>query len=155
MNSEIRIKSSTLLRWCLALEWVFIAAGITVSTIMESSLPEPLTTWLMTEAEADITIGDIAFVALAIPLLISAVVATVGLFCLRRWAAWLYLITTVLGMLLTPFTGPVVEHPLADMFDEFGIIMIGMVLALTFFTDSLKKNSSGQSIPPPLAQPSA
>lgn len=146
------MKSSTILRWCLVLEWMFIAIGMTISTALESSLPEPLTEWLRMETEADLTVGSIVLVALGIPLLIAAIVATIGLFCLRRWAAWLYLVTNALGMLTMPFTGPVVEHPLANAFDEMGVIMIGMVLALAFFTDSLKKESSAQNLPPPLHQ---
>jgi hypothetical protein len=83
-----------------------------------------------------------------LPLVASLIVSTIGLLCLRRWAAWLYLITNVVGMLLMPLTGPTVEHAFADLFDELGIVMSGMVIALAFFTDSLKKTADGQSLPP-------
>jgi len=127
--------------------WVFVVISIVASLILEPSLPEPLAAWLKADAERDITAGEFALLAAFIPLLVSIIVATAGLLCLQRWAAWLYLVTTVIGTLLMPFTGPTVEHALADTIDEIGIIMSGMVIALAFFTDSLKKKDAS-----PMAQ---
>lgn len=143
------MKSSTMLRWCLVLEWVFILVGMATAFALESSLPAPLAAWLKGEADSDLTSGQFVLVALGIPLIVSMIVATIGLLCLRRWAAWLYLITTVLEFLIMPFTGPTVEHALADALEQVATVLSGIVIALAFFTDSLKKRTAEQN-PPPL-----
>lgn len=143
------MKSSTMLRWCLALELVFILVGVALSSALESSLPEPLAAWLQAESERDLTSGEIALFAVFVPLILTAIAATVGLFCLRRWAAWLYLFTCLLGVVLMPLTGPTVEHAIPDAFDEAALVLSGMVVALAFFTDSLKRGGAEQN-PPPL-----
>lgn len=143
------MKLSTILRWCLVLEWVFIGASIVASSLLEPSLPEPLAAWLRAESEGDLTAREIMLFIAVVPLLVSMIVATVGLLCLRRWAAWLYLITNVVGTLLMTLTGPTVEHAFADALDEIGIVLSGMVIAIAFFTDSLIKKVVEQN-PPPL-----
>jgi hypothetical protein len=132
----------------MVLEWVFIIAGVIASFALESSLPEPLATWLSAEAGRDLTAREIALFVVFVPLIVCFIVSTVGLLCLRRWAAWLYLGTTAFGTLLMPFTGPTVEHAFAATLDEIGLMMAGAVIALAFFTDSLER--SAEPPPPPL-----
>jgi hypothetical protein len=141
------MRSSTVLRLCLVLEWVFFLAGLGLSFAMERFLPEPLRAWLDAEAEGNPTVGEMAFLFLCILLLIPAITATVGLFFLQRWAAWLYLITAILFMLLELLAGPIVEHPLPTAIGEVANIMCGMVIALAFFSDALKKQRAESPIP--------
>lgn len=142
------MRPSSALRLCLVLEWGFIVAGVAASFALESSLPEPLATWLSTEADREPTAREMTLFVGYLPLLVCFIVATVGLLFLRRWAAWLYLGATALGTLLMPFTGPTVEHAFADTLDAIGLMMAGAVIALAFFTDSLK--SRAEPLPPPL-----
>lgn len=140
------MRSSTVLRLCLVLEWVLSLAGLGLSFAMERFLPEPLRAWLSAQAEGDPTVGELALFFLCILLLIPAITATVGLFFLQRWAAWLYLITAILFMPLALLAGPIVEHPLPDAICDVASIMCGMVIALAFFSDALKKQRAESPI---------
>jgi len=146
------MRSSTVLRLCLVLEWVLFLAGLGLSFAMERFLPEPLRAWLSAEAEGDPTVRELAVFGLCILLLISGIVGTVGLFFLQRWAAWLYLINLVLGMPLALLAGPVVDHPLPYAIEEVGTIMYGMVIALAFFSDALRKQPAAPPAPRVVAE---
>jgi hypothetical protein len=146
------VRASTALRWCLLLEWVFVLGSVAVSLSLESSLPEPLVTWLNADAERDLSAQEIALHAVLVAIIASLVVATIGLLCLRRWAAWLYLIATVLGMFLVAFTGPTVEHAVADALDDAGMLMSGAVIALAFFTGSLDRSAPEPASLAPLSE---
>jgi len=143
------MKSSTILRWCLALEWILFLFGAFANCALRSRLPEPLVAWLKVEDMGDSTTGELVLLAISLSLLVAMIVATAGLFCLRRWAAWLYLISFVLGIVIMALSGPNVEHAIASAFDDIGTALSGIVIALAFFTDSLKKSAAEQS-PPPL-----
>lgn len=135
------MKASVVLRLCVALELALAVVAIASSYALESFLPEPLRAWQAAASEA-VTFGDFVLFAFIVPLIVCLLVASVGLLLLKRWAAWLYLGVTVVGVLLTPFTGPTVEHPLTDMAGEIGSILNGMVLGLAFFTDALKPRNA-------------
>jgi hypothetical protein len=146
------MRSSTVLRLCLVLEWVLFLAGLGLSFATERFLPEPLRAWLDAEAEGDPSVREMAFFGLCILLVASGIVGTVGLFLLQRWAAWLYLVNSILGVLLTLLAGPAVEHPLTDAIGEVASIMCGMVIALAFFSDALKKQRAESPIPRVVAE---
>src|SRR5580765_813156 len=85
-----------------------IALGITgdvVSLRTESSLPDPLRTFLILNSQSGVKLAD----WVGIFLVISLVVSSVGLFVFWRPARLLYLLTTIMGLLLTPFLGPEVD----------------------------------------------
>jgi len=145
------MKKSNMLRWCVALEWVFGLSGVVAYFALESSLPQPLAAWLKAEAERDMTTLEMATVPVFLLFLVSYVVATVGLFRLRRWAAWLYLISCIGVVILTPLTGPTVQHALAQVLNDIAGMLSGMVIALAFFTDSLKEKD--ELNPPSLPDP--
>jgi len=79
---------------------------------------------------------------------------------LQRWAAWLYLVSLLIGYALFPFTGPTVEHALADAVDELAILMSGSIIGLAFFSDALRGRNTAPDAasigstpakPPPLS----
>jgi putative Mn2+ efflux pump MntP len=133
------MKTSTTLRALLVLEWIVIVAGVVLSFIMEAYLPPELQAWLAGQADAGITMSDLVLLLVGVPLLIVMLVASIGLFMLRRWGAWLYAVTTFLGTALMPFTGPTVDHALADAVDETALILSGIVIGIAFFSNVLKQ----------------
>jgi 4-amino-4-deoxy-L-arabinose transferase-like glycosyltransferase len=138
------IKSSTMLRWCLVLEWVFgLVLYVVASVALNPSLPEPLGAWIKAQNDRNLPTGTLVFDAI---FLLSWIISSVGLFCLRRWAAWLYLITFVFGTTLSLFTDPSVDHAIARVFSDIGSVMSGMVIALAFFTDSLTKQPNSDVV---------
>jgi hypothetical protein len=136
------MEPTTMLRICLVLEWVFAVAALIASLALRHLLPEPLRAWYAAEYERDLSSMEMTILSFFIPLIISQLVATVGLFFLRRWAAWLYLCTGAIGILYVALTGPSVIHPTSSALETLATIMNGMVISLAFFTDALKKRSS-------------
>lgn len=134
------MKSTTILRGCVVLMWVIIILLLPLSSFLEAALPEPLTAWLKAEAERPLSYNNIVYAIAAILALISGLVASVGLLFLCRWAAWLYLIAIATLIFLSPFLGPAVYHPLETAFSGIIEMLSGMVIAIAFFTDCLKKN---------------
>lgn len=131
------MRVSTVLRICVLSEWVLVGISITLSLFLESHLPPPLQEWLTTEAEQDSQPYEAFLLAGGFLLLLFALAGSVGLLFLKRWGAWLYLLSLVIGYLLFPFFGPTVEHGLADAVDELTVMLSGLILGLAFFSDAL------------------
>ena len=136
------MKSSTVLRWCVILEMAVTLAAIFVAFVPDFALPEPLSIWQ--DAQTEVSVGDFIFLFLYVQLIIPWLVAVIGLLFLRRWAAWLYLIIFFLTTLCGPFTGPTVEHALVTSLSHVASVFSGMVIALAFFTDSLKRGNRAE-----------
>lgn len=136
------MRSTTVLRICVVLEWTFVASGIVLSFFLENSLPAPLRDWLVSDRERDLDLREVTLLITSIPLLLSAFVGSIGLLFLKRWAAWLYLASVIVGFIIFPFTGPTVEHALADAVDEIAALMNGLIVGLAFFSDALKPKPS-------------
>lgn len=142
------MKSANLLRCALACEWIFIIATIAIDSATESSLPEPLYLWIQSQSSAELTAGSVLLGGFYLTLLASILTATVGLFLLKRWAAWLYLITSFLGISSLLFMGPNIQSAPVNALDEIASVLSGMVVAVAFFTDSLSPKK--RETPPPL-----
>ncbi len=137
------MKSSTVLRWCVVLIWIFGLAGLVADFALQSSLPAPLAAWLKADAARDPTLNDLVGLGASVLLIVSALVSTVGLLRLRRWAAWLYLATSILGTILSVvWLRTVLGHAYAYACYDVSTTFHGMVIALAFFTDSLNENSA-------------
>lgn len=88
---------------------------------------------------------EVSILLVMIPLLFCQFVGSVGLLFLKKWAAWLYLISLINGFFLFPFLGPTVEHAVADTMDGISILLSGLIIGLAFFSGALR----GGSAPPP------
>jgi uncharacterized RDD family membrane protein YckC len=107
------------------------------SLYLESSLPAPLLDWLNAELEKDLATYEIILFVLAIPAVICSIAGFIGLFLLKRWGAWFYVSSLIIGFIILPFTGPTVEHAIADTIDEIAVLLSGMIIGLAFFSDAL------------------
>jgi len=150
------MRIQNILRLVVILEWVFLITGLALSFALEGTLPLELRNWLASESERPLRLSDIALLLVGVPLLIADIVASVGLLFLQKWAAWLYLVSNVGGYLFLPFTGPSVDHAVADTMDEISTLLTGVVLTLAFFTTALEQRKRNAEPPPPLyAKPEA
>ena len=86
--------------------------------------------------EEDFTLFDLALLLL----LVAYIVAVVGFFNSLAWAGNLYFSLAVVGLLLTPFTGPTIEHALTGTILDIGSILSGIIIALLIFTPSVFKS---------------
>jgi hypothetical protein len=142
------MRHSTILRACVVLEWVLFVLYIALSFALADNLPAELRAWQDADAERHRDLHEWATLATGLLCLLAAFVASVGLLFLQRWAAWLYLASKVVEYLVYPFSGPTVEHALADTAEELGILVSGAILALAFFSEALRPS-------PPVATPLA
>ena len=72
---------------------------------------------------------------LALVLLISAVVGTIGLLLFKSWGRQLSLWLSVLATLCYPFFGPVVCSGWATMLTETSMMLWGAALAMAYFAE--------------------
>lgn len=121
----------------VVLAWVIGIIGIISSVLLQDSLPTSLQNWLIADSERDLGTFEAVILPFGIVAIFSYIVASIGLFMLKRWGARLYLISYAVLVFLNFFTGPSVEHSLPASLAEISDILIGMVLGLAFFSDAL------------------
>lgn len=126
------MRASTGLRVCLAIFWILGIASIIAALALESSLPQPLATWLKENEEKAISGSDLPLLALVLLAILPLINGTIGLPFLKRWGVWPYLVALALIMILTPCSGPTVQHPLATALADASAVMSGMVIVLAF-----------------------
>ena len=108
--------------------------GVVVELVSESSLPEPLRSYVQAEGEKELQPSDwliLAAVLVALPLLIAA---TLGLCFFKNWARWAYLVVCVVFVAFSPLLGPVVQPAWSAAFEDCSTILTGVILALSFFS---------------------
>jgi len=132
------MRAATALRICIVLVWAMVIIGVPISIKLESKLPIQLQIWLQDEYAREISTGEAIASIAGIVLIIVMVVASVGLFRLRRWGAWLYLGCSVAMIPFYAFLGPTVEHALVSVFDELVTIAECIMIGIAFFSDALR-----------------
>lgn len=88
---------------------------------------------------ATMTPGGIAMIAAGVLFVVIGIASIVGLLKLRRWGAWLYLISHLLSLPVPFLTGFVVLHPMHQMLDVICFFIPGFIIALAFFSDAIPK----------------
>ena len=116
------------LRSLLIVEWLLIGASVGVGFALENRLPATLQEWLATEGSA----VSVTAVGLYVAVLIASIVSTVGLFWMQRWAAWLFLLSTLFATFGD--WSPVVQHPAEAMIGELSLLVAGAVIGISFFS---------------------
>jgi len=135
------------MRICIGLSWVIGITSIILSFVLQDRLPEGLQAWLNEDFERDMEAYEAVILSISFAAILSWIVASVGLFMLQRWGAILFLISWAVFLILNPFTGPVVEHPLSATLWAIADILTGVVLGLAFFSDALgPKPQRGQQL---------
>ncbi len=129
------------LRVFVILEWILIIGAISCSVALESRLPHELQNWLVSE-EAE---GNTIIAFLFIPALIGALVGSIGLLFLKRWAAWLYLVCTII--VAVPDGQPVVEDSITAAADEISILLAGIIIGISFFSNALSEVGNQNTSP--------
>lgn len=145
------MKIQTVLRICVWLVLVLFLTGTIAVFLLHGRLPPQLRDWRAPEPERTssvLVLGGVGAVVFC-----SWAAALVGLLCLKRWAAWLFLFSLVSGYAYVALTGPSVAHGLASAIDGVSAVLSGMVLALAFFTDALKPDLRAEPVAPPNGGP--
>lgn len=113
---------------------LLVAVSVAVGVVGEAWLPEPLRAFEEARAEANLTPNDWVVLGAGIPLIIVALVSSVGLMFFWRPARPLYLASLIVAIMLTPLGGPYITSGLEEALDCVSMTVSGVILALIYFS---------------------
>ena len=126
------------LRILLVLHVLMLVVGVALSFFDGYLLPDTLAEWKDAQLDEDaLSLTDLLLLGLWLGWLGGYLVSVVGLFLQQRWAAWLSLGLTVLGLGFT-LSEPSVYSGLLAAIDAFALVVQGAILALCFGTEALR-----------------
>ncbi len=126
------------LRILLVLHVLMLVVGVALSFFDGYLLPDTLAEWKDAQLDEDaLSLTDLLLFGLWLGWLGGYLVSVVGLFLQQRWAAWLFLGLTVLGLVFT-LSEPSVYSGLLAAIDAFALLVQGAILALCFGTEALR-----------------
>lgn len=126
------------LRLLLVLHILMVVAVVGLSFFDGYLLPDTLAEWKEAQLDEDaLSLTDLLLLALGLSWLGGYLVSVVGLFLQQRWAAWLFMAITVLGLGFT-LSEPSVYSGLLAAIDAVVLLVQGAILALCFGTDALR-----------------
>ena len=126
------------LRILLVLHVLMLVVGVALSFFDGYLLPDTLAEWKDAQLDEDaLSLTDLLLLGLWLGWLGGYLVSVVGLFLQQRWAAWLSLGLTVLGLVFT-LSVPSVYSGLLAAIDAFALLVQGAILALCFGTEALR-----------------
>ena len=123
--------SKSFLRTLIVVEIGLEILGIVVFLLTKSWLPESLRAFLEAEEQ---TARALVIMKVVFPLFILWLVSSIGLFFFWRPSRVLYLMSIVLGVLVSPFLGPYVDAGWGRAFQDAAITVSGVILALVYFS---------------------
>jgi hypothetical protein len=129
------MKQKPILILAVLTEWLLIAMTVTAEFALESSLPEPLETYLAEEAIRDCTSWECVLTGIAIVTFVLSFVSSIGLLFLRSWARIIYTVTLALLNIFMLFDGPTIESGIDGFFGGLSLIMSGFLICLIWFSD--------------------
>jgi hypothetical protein len=128
--------SRTALRIFIGLFWVLALLSLVPEHVSSSWPPPLLQAWAA--AEDSRTIPPALIVALVI-LAIGSIGSSIGVLFLRKWAAPIFAATTFLSYVAVALLGPHVVHGAGYALAGLSEVCAGIVIALCFWSDALKR----------------
>jgi len=126
----------TMFRALLIISIVLSIIGAFIDFIIPGLLPESLSSAYEAYAATEASMPAIIIAGLAsIVLMVVAVIATVGLLVLQRWARSLALWSTVVSFLMYPLLGAMLQSGLAVMLAYIAMALWGAALAMAYYSD--------------------
>lgn len=136
------------LRLAIVAEWVFVVLTIIGSFVFERWLPQPLQDWVAAETNRTMTALEIASMVIGMGSMLLWLVGSIALMCLKKWGAWLFLASHVVGSFSTVVSNASVSHPFTGLCDDWAMLLWGVVLGIAFFSSALE--SPRAPAPPPV-----
>jgi len=127
--------AASALRLFISLFWLFALLKFVPPSASSDWPPPSLQAWT-TEREAK-TIPPSLGVALA-TLAGASIISSVGLLCLRRWAAPMFLASTLLSYVAVALLGPSVSHGASYACEGIAAVCAGIVISLSYGSDALR-----------------
>jgi hypothetical protein len=99
---------------------------------MSSNLPAEFQNYLSQQGELEATLGEKAFDAFALLVVMAAPFLTVGLWKFKKWARSAYIVATLGFFPFYPMLGPIVSNPWETLFLDISFILSGVLIAMMF-----------------------
>lgn len=141
MNAKIALRILILLEFILAVgPPILMDYGF-------FELPPPLAEWNDYQADEHEYTPDWFMLFVITPMLLGGFVSRIGLFFYRRWAAYLYLVTTAVLGITHPLLGPHVRNGVEGTLSDTAMLVTGMIIAIAFFGNVLKQKDDPNKQP--------
>ena len=124
----------SVLRHLVVWQWVFAAASIAIFQLEASRLPFLLQEYAAAEAARPTTSLDLTVGWLTLLWGVGSVVASVGVFALRRWARPLFLVMALLGCVLQALLEPSVTTGWSVAAETAAQVLVGATLGVAYFS---------------------
>jgi len=116
------------------------------SNKINTYLPVQLQDYKMLVHEQDLSSVEYAIMMVGVIALVGYVISSIGLFFIQPWAKWTYVTLIAVTFVISPFTGPMVEHALSSISGTISGFARGATLYMLFFTDVISKKK--KLVPP-------
>ena len=121
----------TVFRSVIICEWILAIAGIVLSQVMEASLPLQLQEYLRLQYEKDLTPNFWVLLFFSPLYFVGYTVGSIGLFLLKPWAKWLYLVAIIDSYVATMLLAePTVNHAFASYAYDMGAVLAGFIIGV-------------------------
>jgi hypothetical protein len=124
----------TVLRHLVVWQWVLACLSIAFFQLEVDRLPWLLQAYAATEAARPATLSDAAVAWLALAWGIGSLVASAGLFVLRRWARPLFLAMALLGCVLQALLEPSVTTGWSVAAETASQVLVGVTIGVVYFS---------------------
>jgi hypothetical protein len=124
----------TLVRILIIAEISMFALSCALNSILESTLPVPLSAYDAAPKEYPSWLYAVVYVGLGVPTLILALTSHIGLFFFWRPARVLYLVGGISILFMVVLDGPAVRTGWEGMFDYLSAVIYGSILGLIYFS---------------------
>lgn len=124
----------TVLRHLVVWQWVFACASIAIFQLERSQLPFLLQEYAAAEAARPITGLDQVVGWLTLVWGVGSVIASVGVFALRRWARPVFLAMALLGCVLQALLEPSVTTGWSVAAETAAQVLVGATLGVLYFS---------------------
>jgi hypothetical protein len=124
----------TVLRHLVVWQWILACLSIVFFQLEVDRLPFLLQQYAATEAARPATLADAAVGWLTLLWGIGSLVASVGVFALRRWARPLFLVLALLGCVLQALLEPSVTTGWSVAAETAAQVLVGVTIGVVYFS---------------------
>jgi hypothetical protein len=122
-------------RGLILAQMAIVALAIAAGMRLQRTLPDALPSYLRARTDAPFDAKEVGVGAASIILLAAMVAAWIALLRFWRIGPWIYLATTIGGVVLTLAAGPTVTTAIETALDTSSSVIAGVILAMAFFSD--------------------
>ena len=130
-------KARIVLRFALVALFALLALSIGLAFVADKLLPETLAEWYRAESAGDFEFTDLLTLLFWGAGVLLFLVSMGGLFFYQRWAALLMVAVLALFSLQLLFS-PTVEPGILSYLGSLSVLLTGLILGISFFTEALE-----------------